>query len=56
MYSTKNVSKTMNRQMSFRSIPESTLHCRRAFGSQYEKHKIIFVCDSHASELIKKLR
>jgi hypothetical protein len=55
MYSTKNESKTTNKQMTFRSIPDSTLHPRRAFGTQYEKHKIIFFGDSHASDLIKNL-
>jgi hypothetical protein len=47
----------MDKQIAFRSISASTLNRERAFGSQHQKHKIIFVGDCHvrgcASELIK---
>jgi hypothetical protein len=47
----------MDKHIAFRSICAPTLNRERAFGSPHEKHKIIFVGDSHvrdcASELIK---
>jgi hypothetical protein len=58
--SIKNVNKKMDKQRQFRSISSSTLNREKAFGSQHEKHTIIFFGDSHvrgcASELIRKLR